>query len=289
MAKDTFLYRKSTLNLRGKLVDLALPSVMGILNITPDSFFKSSRVQSIDDALFRVEDFLKQGAKFIDLGAYSSRPGATDITVDEELQRLIPFVEAITEKLPEAILSIDTFRSKVAKNAIQAGAHIINDISAGSLDDQMFDTVAALNVPYIIMHMKGNPQNMRDFADYKNISIEVSNYFSAKIAKLKALGVKDVIIDPGFGFSKTLDHNYELLQNLQDLHIFGLPILVGVSRKGMIHKLLKTTAAASLNGTSVVNTIALLKGANILRVHDVKEASECIAIVQKMQQQYPLK
>jgi dihydropteroate synthase len=262
---------------------------MGILNITPDSFFKSSRVQSIDDALFRVEDFLKQGAKFIDLGAYSSRPGATDITVDEELQRLIPFVEAITEKLPEAILSIDTFRSKVAKNAIQAGAHIINDISAGSLDDQMFDTVAALNVPYIIMHMKGNPQNMRDFADYKNISIEVSNYFSAKIAKLKALGVKDVIIDPGFGFSKTIDHNYELLQNLQDLHIFGLPILVGVSRKGMIHKLLKTTAAASLNGTSVVNTIALLKGANILRVHDVKEASECIAIVQKMQQQYPLK
>ena len=289
MAKDTFLYRKSTLNLRGKLVDLALPSVMGILNITPDSFFKSSRVQSIDDALFRVEDFLKQGAKFIDLGAYSSRPGATDITVDEELQRLIPFVEAITEKLPEAILSIDTFRSKVAKNAIEAGAHIINDISAGSLDDQMFDTVAALNVPYIIMHMKGNPQNMRDFADYKNISIEVSNYFSAKIGRLRALGVKDVIIDPGFGFSKTIDHNYELLQNLQDLHIFGLPILVGVSRKGMIHKLLNTTAAASLNGTSVVNTIALLKGANILRVHDVKEATECIAIVQKMQQQYPLK
>jgi dihydropteroate synthase len=289
MAKDTFLYRKSTLNLQGKLVDLAMPSVMGILNITPDSFFKGSRVESIDDALFRVEDFLRQGAKFIDLGAYSSRPGAADITAEEELQRLIPVVEAISKRMPEAILSIDTFRANVARNAIQAGGHIINDISAGSLDEEMFETVAALNVPYIIMHMKGNPQNMREFAEYKNISIEVSNYFSARIAKLKALGVKDIIIDPGFGFSKTLDHNYELLQNLQDLHIFGLPILVGVSRKGMIHKLLKTTAAAALNGTTVVNTIALLKGANILRVHDVKEASECIALVQKMQQQYPLK
>ncbi|MEJ7560236.1 MAG: dihydropteroate synthase [Pedobacter sp.] len=289
MAKDTFLYRKSTLNLQGKLVELVVPSVMGILNITPNSFFKVSRVATIDDALFRVEDFLNQGAKFIDLGAYSSRPGATDITVDEELHRLIPFVEAISRKFPEAILSVDTFRATVAKAGIQAGAHMINDISAGNLDEAMFETVAALHVPYIMMHMKGTPQNMQDFADYKNISIEVSNYFSAKVAKLKALGVKDVIIDPGFGFSKTIDHNYELLQNLQDLHIFGLPILVGVSRKGMIHKFLKTTASAALNGTSVVNTIALLKGANILRVHDVKEASECIALVQKMQQQYPLK
>ena len=289
MAKDTFLYRKRMLNLRGKLVDLAIPSVMGILNITPDSFFKGSRVESIDDALFRVEDFLKQGAKFIDLGAYSSRPGATDITADEELQRLIPYVEAIIKRLPEAILSIDTFRSKVAKQAIQAGGHIINDISAGNLDNEMFTTVAALNVPYIIMHMKGNPQNMNEFANYKDISIEVSNYFSSKIASLHALGVKDVIIDPGFGFSKTIDHNYELLQHLDDLQIFGLPILAGVSRKGMIHKFLNTTAAEALNGTSVVNTIALLKGANILRVHDVKEASECVQIVQKMQQQYQLK
>ena len=289
MAKDTFLYRKRMLNLRGKLVDLAIPSVMGILNITPDSFFKGSRVESIDDALFRVEDFLKQGAKFIDLGAYSSRPGATDITVDEELQRLIPYVEAINKRLPEAILSIDTFRSQVAKYAIQAGGHIVNDISAGSLDNEMFTTVAALNVPYIIMHMKGNPQNMNEFANYKDISIEVSNYFSSKIASLHALGVKDVIIDPGFGFSKTIDHNYELLQHLDDLQIFGLPILAGVSRKGMIHKFLNTTAAEALNGTSVVNTIALLKGANILRVHDVKEASECVQIVHKMQQQYQLK
>ncbi|MBC7566691.1 MAG: dihydropteroate synthase [Pedobacter sp.] len=286
MAKDTFLYRKSTLNLQGKLVDLAIPSVMAILNITPDSFFKRSSVVSIDDAFFRIEEYLNEGAKFIDLGAYSSRPGATDITADEELQRLIPFVEAINKRFPEAVLSIDTFRAKVAKTAIEAGAHIINDISAGSLDEEMFDTIAVLNVPYIIMHMKGNPQNMQDFAHYKNISIEVSNYFSAKIAKLRSLGVKDVIIDPGFGFSKTIDHNYELLQHLEDLHIFGLPILVGVSRKGMIHKFLKTTATAALNGTSVLNTIALLKGANILRVHDVQEAKECINLVRKMQQQY---
>jgi dihydropteroate synthase len=286
MAKDTFLYRKSTLNVQGKLVDLATPSVMGILNITPDSFFKGSRIATIDDALQRVEDFLNQGAKFIDLGAYSSRPGAVDITIDEELGRLIPFVEAISKRIPEAILSIDTFRAKVAKNAIYAGAHIVNDISAGNLDEEMFTTVAELNVPYIMMHMLGNPQNMRDFAEYNNISIEVCNYFSAKVTELRALGVKDIIIDPGFGFSKTIDHSYELLQHLQDLHIFGLPILIGVSRKGMIHKFLKTNVEASVNGTSVINTIALLKGANILRVHDVKEASECISLVQKMQQEY---
>lgn len=289
MAKDTFLYRKSTLNIQGKLVDLTVPSVMGILNITPDSFFEGSRIDDIDTALFRVEAFLKEGAKFIDLGAYSSRPGATDITADEELRRLIPFVEAIHKQLPEAILSIDTFRAKVAKEAIHAGAHIINDISAGNLDERMFETVAALNVPYIIMHMKGTPQNMKEMASYADISMEVSNYFSSKITQLVALGVKDIIIDPGFGFSKTIDHNYELLQHLEDLHIFGVPILIGVSRKGMIHKYLNTDAESSLNGTSVVNTIALLKGANILRVHDVREAAQCISLVQKMQQQYPVK
>jgi len=289
MAKDTFLYRKSTLNIQGKLVDLTVPSVMGILNITPDSFFEGSRIHDIDDALFRVEAFLKEGAKFIDLGAYSSRPGARDITANEELRRLIPFVEAIHKQLPEAILSIDTFRAKVAKEAIQAGAHIVNDISAGNLDEKMFETIAALNVPYIIMHMKGTPQNMREMASYADINMEISNYFSSKITALVALGVKDIIIDPGFGFSKTIDHNYELLQHLEDLHIFGMPILIGVSRKGMIHKLLNTDAESSLNGTSVVNTIALLKGANILRVHDVREAAQCISLVQKMQQQYPVK
>jgi dihydropteroate synthase len=289
MAKDTFLYRKRTLNLGGKLVDLTVPSVMGILNITPDSFFKGSRVETITAALNRVEDFLESGANFIDVGAYSSRPGAIDITVEEELQRLIPVIENISKRFPEAMLSVDTFRSKVAKLAIEAGAHMVNDISAGSLDEDMFETIAALNVPYIIMHMKGTPQNMQELAQYSNISIEVSNYFSAKIAKLHALGVKDIIIDPGFGFAKSIDDNYELLQHLEDLQIFGLPILVGVSRKGMIHKFLNTKPAEALNGTTVVNTIALLKGANILRVHDVKEASECVRLVQKMQEQYPLK
>jgi dihydropteroate synthase len=289
MAKDTFLYRKRTLNLRGKLVDLAIPAIMGILNITPDSFFKGSRVETITDALNRVEAFLELGANFIDVGAYSSRPGATDITTEEELQRLIPFIENISKRFPEALLSVDTFRSKVAKLAVEAGAHMVNDISAGSLDDRMFETIATLNVPYIIMHMKGTPQNMKELAQYSDISIEVSNYFSAKIAKLHSLGVKDIIIDPGFGFAKGIDDNYELLQHLEDLQIFGLPILVGVSRKGMIHKFLNTTAAEALNGTTVVNTIALLKGANILRVHDVKAASECVRLVQKMQEQYPLK
>lgn len=289
MAKDTFLYRKRTLNLGGKLVDLTVPSVMGILNITPDSFFKGSRVETITAALNRVEDFLESGANFIDVGAYSSRPGAIDITVEEELQRLIPVIENISKRFPEAMLSVDTFRSKVAKLAIEAGAHMVNDISAGSLDEDMFETIAALNVPYIIMHMKGTPQNMQELAQYSNISIEVSNYFSAKIAKLHALGVKDIIIDPGFGFAKSIDDNYELLQHLEDLQIFGLPILVGVSRKGMIHKFLNTKPAEALNGTTIVNTIALLKGANILRVHDVKEASECVRLVQKMQEQYPLK
>jgi len=289
MAKDTFLYRKRTLNLGGKLVDLTVPSVMGILNITPDSFFKGSRVETITAALNRVEDFLESGANFIDVGAYSSRPGAIDITVEEELQRLIPVIENISKRFPEAMLSVDTFRSNVAKLAIEAGAHMVNDISAGSLDENMFQTIAALNVPYIIMHMKGTPQNMQELAQYSNISIEVSNYFSAKIAKLHALGVKDIIIDPGFGFAKSIDDNYELLQHLEDLQIFGLPILVGVSRKGMIHKFLNTKPAEALNGTTVVNTIALLKGANILRVHDVKEASECVRLVQKMQEQYPLK
>ncbi|RZK82608.1 MAG: dihydropteroate synthase [Pedobacter sp.] len=286
MAKDTFLYRKSTVNVKGKLVDLGFPSVMGILNITPDSFHKDSRIKTIDDALFRTEAFLKEGAKFIDIGGYSSRPGAIDISEDEELSRLVPVIEGISAKLPEAILSIDTFRARVARESIQSGAHIINDISAGNLDEAMFQTIAELNVPYIMMHMKGNPQNMQSMATYENISMDIVKYFRAKVAALNKLGVKDIIIDPGFGFAKTIDHNYELLQHLNDLHIFGLPILAGLSRKGMIYKHLNTTPQEALNGTSVLNTIALLKGANILRVHDVKEAKECIELVQKMQQQY---
>jgi dihydropteroate synthase len=284
MAKDTFLNAKRTLNVRGKLVDLAVPRVMGILNLTPDSFYNDSRVSTIDDALRRTEAFLNEGAAFIDIGAYSSRPGAAEVSPDEELRRLIPVIAAITKKLPEALLSIDTFRAKVAAEAVAAGAHLINDISAGGMDEAMFDTIADLQVPYIIMHMKGTPQTMQKQAVYEHLTLEIIDYFSAKISELKKLGVHDVIIDPGFGFAKTLDHNYELMGQLQDLQVFGLPILAGISRKSMIYKLLGTTAEQALNGTTVLNTIALLKGASILRVHDVRAAAECIALIEKLQQ-----
>jgi len=284
MAKDTFLNAKRTLNVRGRLVDLAVPRVMGILNITPDSFYKDSRISTVDDALRRAEAFMNEGAAFIDLGAYSSRPGAAEVSTDEELKRLIPIVEAITKKLPEALLSIDTFRAKVALESVNAGAHLINDISGGGMDEQMFQTIADLQVPYVIMHMKGSPETMQQEASYQNLVLEVIDYFAAKIAALKKLGVHDVIIDPGFGFAKTLDHNYELMSRLQDLQLFGLPILAGISRKSMIYKQLGISAGEALNGTTVLNTIALLKGASILRVHDVKAASECIALIEKLQQ-----
>lgn len=284
MAKDTFLNAKRTLNVKGRLVDLTIPRVLGILNLTTDSFYNDSRASSVDAALQRAEAFLNEGATFIDIGAYSSRPGAAEVSAEEELRRLLPVVEAITKKLPEAMLSIDTFRAGVAREAIAAGAHIINDISAGSMDEAMFETVAALQVPYIIMHMRGTPQTMQQQASYENLTLEIIDYFSAKIAVLKKLGIHDVIIDPGFGFAKTLDHNYELMGRLQDLQVFGLPILVGISRKSMIYRFLGSTAGAALNGTTVLNTIALLKGAGILRVHDVKEAVECVALIEKLQQ-----
>ena len=281
MAKDTFLNRKTTVKIKDRLIDLSTPSVMGILNITPDSFYSGSRISSVDDALTRTEAFLNEGAAFIDIGAYSSRPGAADIDADEELRRLIPVVEAITKKLPEAILSIDTFRARVARESIMAGAHMVNDIAAGGLDEQMFETVAQLQVPYILMHMKGTPQTMTHFASYDNMTVEITDYFQSKIAALRSLGVKDIIIDPGFGFAKTAAQSYELLNRLQDLQLFELPVLAGLSRKSMIYHVLETTAQQSLNGTTVLNTIALLKGASILRVHDVKAATECIALVQK--------
>jgi len=283
MAKDTFLNRKTTLNLKGKLIDLERPAVMGILNVTPDSFYDPSRMSGKDAVLGQVEKFLEAGARFIDIGAYSSRPGAADISPDEELSRIIPAVEAIHQHFPEAILSIDTFRAVVAKNSIEAGAHIINDISGGALDEAMFQTVADLDVPYILMHMKGSPQNMHLDIAYDNLLLEVVDYFSKKVAQLRALGVKDIILDPGFGFAKKRHHSYELLNHMEDLKIFGLSMLAGVSRKSMIYQELGTTAADALNGTSVLNTIALLKGASILRVHDVKEAMECIKLVELTQ------
>ncbi|MBC6112535.1 dihydropteroate synthase [Pedobacter fastidiosus] len=282
MAEKTFFEPKKSLNIKGKLVDLSTPKIMGILNITPDSFYSNSRTNSIDQALTKAEQFINEGATFIDIGGYSSRPGAKDISEDEELGRLVPVIEKLVETFPEILISVDTFRARVAEESISAGAHIINDISAGDLDEKMFETVARLNVPYIMMHMQGTPQNMQTHPYYKNVLLEVIDYLAKKVADLKALHVHDVIIDPGFGFGKTIEHNYELLNHLEDFKIFKLQVLVGFSRKGMIHKVLETSAAEALNGTTVLNTIALQKGASILRVHDVKEAVECVKLVERL-------
>lgn len=279
MAEKNFFEPKQSLNIKGKLIDLSRPKVMGILNITPDSFYSNSRTKSIDEALTKAAQFLHEGATFIDVGGYSSRPGAKDISTSEEIDRLIPVVESLVKTFPEAVISIDTFRAKVATETISAGAHIINDIAAGDMDEQMFETVAKLQVPYMMMHMKGTPQNMQQNPVYDNVLLEVIDYLAKKVAALKALHVHDVIIDPGFGFGKTIEHNYELLKQMEAFKIFKLPILVGFSRKGMIYKTLGTSAAQALNGTSVLNTIALQKGAGILRVHDVREAVECVRLV----------
>ncbi|MDN3587222.1 dihydropteroate synthase [Pedobacter aquatilis] len=282
MAEKNFFEPKQSLNIKGKIFDLSTPKVMGILNITPDSFYSKSRTTSIDEALRKTEQFLNEGASSIDIGGYSSRPGALDISTDEELFRLIPIIEAINNKLPEAVISIDTFRAKVAEETIASGAHIINDISAGDMDAEMFNTIARLQVPYIFMHMQGTPQTMQQNPHYENVTLDIIDYLAKKVAQLKALHINDIILDPGFGFGKTLEHNYELLNSLEDFKIFKLPILAGFSRKGMIHKVLKNTAAEALNGTTVLNTIALQKGVKILRVHDVKEAVECIKLVGKL-------
>lgn len=282
MPQKNFFEPKQSINVKGKLIDLSKPKVMGILNITPDSFYSNSRTNSIEEALKKTEQFLNEGATFIDIGGYSSRPGAKDVETDEEIARLVPVIEALVKTFPEAIISVDTFRAKVAEETILAGAHIINDIAAGDMDTLMFETVARLQVPYIMMHMQGTPQTMQQNPVYENVLLEVIDYLSKKIAALKALKIHDLIIDPGFGFGKTIAHNYELLNQMQEFKIFQLPVLVGFSRKGMIHKVLKTTAAESLNGTSVLNTIALQKGAGILRVHDVKEAVECVELVAQL-------
>ncbi|WP_293312583.1 dihydropteroate synthase [Pedobacter sp. UBA5917] len=279
MAEKNFFEPKQSLNIKGKLIDLSTPKVMGILNITPDSFYSNSRTKTIDEALSKAEQFLNEGATFIDIGGYSSRPGAKDISEAEETDRLVPVVESLTAAFPEAVISIDTFRAKVAEETILAGAHIINDIASGDMDDKMFETVARLQVPYMMMHMQGTPQNMQQNPVYNNVLLEVIDYLAEKVAALRALHVHDVIIDPGFGFGKTIAHNYELLNQMEAFKIFKLPILVGFSRKGMIYKTLGNTAADALNGTTVLNTIALQKGAGILRVHDVKEAVECVRLV----------
>ncbi|MBB5396216.1 dihydropteroate synthase [Mucilaginibacter sp. AK015] len=278
MAKDTFFQKKATINAGGKLIHLSLPKVMGIINITPDSFYAGSRKTSVEDVLQQAGKMLNDGAAFLDIGAYSSRPGADDISVQEETDRLLPAIEAIVKNFPEAAISVDTFRAKVAEEAIKAGAHIINDISGGELDEDMFDTVGRLQVPYILMHMKGNPRTMQQLGNYEDVFDEVYDYFVRKVYRLKQLGVHDIIIDPGFGFAKQRGHSYKLMSRLQELERLQLPILAGISRKKMIYGLLGITAEEALNGTTVLNTIALTKGANILRVHDVKEAVEAIKI-----------
>jgi len=280
--KNTVFQQKKTLNAGGKLLDLSTPKVMGILNITPDSFYAGSRLETADDIIAQAQKHLSEGADILDIGAYSSRPGATDISVQEEIDRLLPAVEALKHRFPEAILSVDTFRAMVAKTAIEAGAHIINDISAGELDETMFSTVAKLRVPYILMHMKGTPQTMKGLNSYENLLEEVLCYFIEKLQQLKLLGLTDVVIDPGFGFAKDLHQNYKLMSQLDQFKVLGFPLLAGVSRKTMVYQAIGGTAKDALNGTTVLNTIALMKGARILRVHDVKEAVEAVKIVSQL-------
>ncbi len=268
-----------TINCKGQLIDLSTPKVMGVLNVTPDSFFDGGVHKNINDVLKHVEHMLNAGATFIDIGAYSSRPNADDVSETEELKRIIPIVNAVIKHFPEALISIDTFRSRIAKETINAGAALINDISAGALDENMLKTIAQLHVPYIMMHMRGTPKTMQTLTTYDDLVKDVIYYFSKRIANAHQLGIKDIIIDPGFGFAKTLDQNYKLLNNLELLNIIDKPILAGVSRKSMIYKKLNTTAQHALNGTTVLNTIALQKGAKILRVHDVKEAKDCITLI----------
>lgn len=280
MAKDTVFHKKATINAGGRLINLSTPKVMGIINLTPDSFFADSRKPAVADALQQAGRMLADGAAMLDLGAYSSRPGAIDISAQEETDRLLPVVEAIVQEYPEAILSIDTFRAPVAEAAVKAGAHIINDIGGGQLDPDMFTTVARLKVPYILMHMKGTPQTMVQQAHYEDVFNDVLDYFITLNAELKQLGAHDVILDPGFGFAKTAEHSYALLNRLDGFNMLELPVLAGVSRKRMIYGTLGTTATEALNGTTVLNTVALMKGADILRVHDVKPAVEAVKLWQ---------
>lgn len=252
---------------------------MGILNVTPDSFYDGGKFVDEVNILRQVEKMLNEGADFIDVGGYSSRADANDISDTEELARIIPVVKVLLKEFPSAIISIDTFRSTVAKAAVDVGAAIINDISAGELDKSMIETVAALRVPYIAMHMQGTPQTMAQLTNYENVTKEIIDYFYRKIFQLQSAGIKDIIIDPGFGFAKTVDQNFELLNRLDHLQIFEKPLLVGLSRKSMIWRTLKTTPESALNGTTTLNTLALLKGASILRVHDVKEAKEVIQLI----------
>ncbi len=272
-----------SLQMNGRLLHLNTPQVMGILNVTPDSFYAGSRTQTLEEIAARTRQIVAEGASIIDIGAYSSRPNAVHIAAEEEMNRLRTGLEIVRREHPEVPVSVDTFRADVAEWCVKEyRVDIINDISGGELDERMFDTVARLGVPYIMMHMKGTPQDMQQQPHYDNLLREIFLYFSRKVQQLRDLGAKDIILDPGFGFGKTLEHNYELMNALQEFHLFELPLLVGVSRKSMIYRLLGGTPQTSLNGTTALHTVALLKGAHILRVHDVREAVETIRIVDKL-------
>ncbi|GIM59419.1 dihydropteroate synthase [Capnocytophaga canimorsus] len=271
-----------TINCHGELLDLTSAKIMGIINITPDSFYENSRTSS-KDLLKKAEKMLEQGADLLDIGGYSSRPGATEVSQEEELRRVVPVVKTLVKTFPKVRISVDTFRSEVARQSLSEGACMINDISAGHLDEKMWQIIADFQVPYIAMHMKGTPKNMQEHTHYEDIVKEMIFYFSQIKSKAQQYGVNDLIIDPGFGFSKTLEQNYEILRKLSLFRILDVPILVGVSRKSMLYRLLQTTAENALNATTIVNTLALTKGAHILRVHDVQQAKECVQIFEKME------
>jgi dihydropteroate synthase len=273
----------TTINCRGRILDLSSPKVMGIINITDDSFYSGSKLKDINAILRKAEEMFTDGASIIDIGGMSSRPGSEPISEEEELNRVIPCLQQLNAKFPEGIFSIDTYRSRVAYESYQAGAAIINDISAGRMDDKMYQTVADLGAPYVLMHMQGTPTNMQLNPEYEDVALEVLDFFIAEIGKLRSLGIKDIIIDPGFGFGKTLDHNYQLLQRVHVFKLTSLPIMIGISRKSMIYKLLDISPEMALNGTSALNMYALQQGAKLLRVHDVKDAVEVIKLFSKLQ------
>jgi dihydropteroate synthase len=281
--QNTRFSTNKTLNINGRLVDLRLPRIMGILNVTPDSFFDGGRFLSEHAILLQTERMLAEGADFIDVGGYSSRPGAGDVSEAEEITRTVSAISSIARAFPGTAISVDTFRSAVAKAAVEAGASLVNDISGGNLDPRMLETVSSMKVPYILMHMKGDPRTMSSQTEYKHLLTDVIDYIHAKIALLKALQVKDIIIDPGFGFAKSIDQNFVLLNNLEKFSILGRPIMVGLSRKSTIWKTLAVQPEAALNGTTALHAIALLKGADILRVHDVKEAKEVVKLFTSLQ------
>ncbi|MFT4602087.1 MAG: dihydropteroate synthase [Arenicella sp.] len=277
--KDTFFCSDFQLNFSGNLKSFQGPIVMGILNVTPDSFYERSRMDNSENLVQTAKQMIREGAIILDIGGYSSRPGADEVSIEEEINRVVPAIKLLASEIKDVIISIDTFRSEVAEAALKAGALMVNDISGGRLDDKMFEVVAHYSVPYVLMHMKGTPQNMQSETIYKNLVMDINFFFSEQIEKAVAAGIHDIILDPGFGFSKTKEQNYKLMSQLEMLHLLDKPLLVGVSRKSMIYKELDISVDDSLNGTSVLNTAALEKGAQIIRVHDVKEAKQAIDLL----------